>query len=625
MAGQRTLERLVAEVAADLVAVDATSARAVYTQVLRSIVEYFGVHASYLRHNDRGNRSSTMIAEWPPRPDAPDPDPLGVVHFEDAGPVFSACENLTVPRVFRPQSETAEDRNRVEMASGFKSTSMAVVPLVTTESVGWLGLIKVGDRDWSSREIGALVAISALLVRVKRRVSEEEQLRSAAVEDALTGLSNRRGLEHDLSVRLALTDSSRSSAVLYLDLDRLKGLNDFYGHTAGDTYLRSLAGALRELLGPDAMIARWGGDEFVIVVNPPSVGSGTKPQSSLDIARSVLDAVSATTITAAGDTISRTVSIGVTSAFPGVDDVHEVISNADYAAMKAKRSGGNRIVVFDAEIRAQNALRNDVEMHLREAIRRDELVLHYQPEVDLPSGRITGVEALVRWRHPTRGLLPPSAFVEVAESSDLAGVLGRWVLERAMSTYAGWLEAIPTLDVVLSVNVSPSQLVESEFVDTVESSLRRNELPAARLRLEITETAVVHDTGRVATILDRLRRVGVAVAIDDFGTGYSMLAHLKVLPVDMLKIDRQFVQHLPISAEDRAIVNAVTRLAAAFNLGVVAEGVETTEARDVLVRMGCTRAQGFLYSKPVTDAQALALLKTGTIELDAAGHVRRSW
>lgn len=615
MVGHRTLEHLVTEVASELVAVDAGTVRAAYTRVLRSLVEYFGVHASYLRHHDRSNRSSTMIAEWPARPDAPDPDPLGVVFFDD-DPVFAMCEHLTTPRIFRPQPETEDYRKRVEKASGFKATSMAVVPMVTTDPIGWLGLIQVGDRDWSDQEIEALVAISTLLAQVKARISAEERLRAAAVEDALTGLSNRRGLEHDLKRRLERTDHNRASTVIYLDLDRLKALNDFYGHTAGDTYLRSLAHTLRAVLGPDAMIARWGGDEFVVVADPPAPSSGTKPQSSLDIARTVLDAVSDTTISASGDVISRTASVGVISASPGVDDVDEVLANADYAALSAKRSGGNCIVMFDAEIRAQNTLRDDVEMHLRDAIRGDELILHYQPEIDLSSGVIVGVEALVRWQHPTRGLLPPSAFVEVAEASDLAGALGRWVLDHAASTYARWLTDLPDLDIVMSVNVSPAQLLEPDFVDVVAETLRSNTLSASRLRLEITETAAVHDTARVAGILETLRAIGVAVAIDDFGTGYSSLAHLKVLPVDAVKIDRQFVRDLGTDKQDCAIVDAVIRLAAAFQLQVVAEGVETREARDVLHSMGCTRAQGYLYSKPVPAGEVRALLDVGSIHVE---------
>nr|WP_296774157.1 EAL domain-containing protein [Rhodococcus sp. (in: high G+C Gram-positive bacteria)] len=616
MVGHRTLEHLVTEVASELVAVDSGTVHAAYTRVLRSLVEYFGVHASYLRHHDRSNRSTTMIAEWPARPDAPDPDPLGVVFFDD-DPVFAMCEHLTSPRVFRPQPEIEDYRRRIEEASGFKATSMAVVPLVTTDPIGWLGLIQVGDREWTDQELEALVAISTLLAQVKARITAEEHLRTAAVEDALTGLSNRRGLEHDLRRRLEHSDHSRPSTVIYLDLDRLKALNDFYGHTAGDTYLKSLAHTLRTTLGPDAMIARWGGDEFVIVVDPPAPSSGTKPQSSLDIARTVLDAVSSTTVSVNGDTISRTASVGVISASPGVDDVDEVLANADYAAMSAKRSGGNSIVLFDAEIRAQNTLHNDVEMHLRDGIRDGELRLHYQPEIDLSSGLIVGVEALVRWQHPTRGLLPPSAFVEVAETSDLAGALGRWVLDHATATYAKWLTDLPDLDVVMSVNVSPAQLLEPDFVDVVAETLSAHSLSASRLRLEITETAAVQDTPRVAHILELLKSIGVAVAIDDFGTGYSSLAHLKVLPVDTVKIDRQFVQDLGTDEQDRAVVAAVIGLAAAFRLQVVAEGVETREARDVLYRMGCTRAQGFLYSKPVPADEAKALLEVGSIHVTA--------
>ncbi|KZF09569.1 hypothetical protein A2J03_02240 [Rhodococcus sp. EPR-157] len=593
----RSLDRLVTDVASDLMGVDAASVLLAYTRVLRSLVEYFGVDAGYLRHTDHENRSTTMVAEWPARPDAPDPDPLGVIYFADADPVFAACEHLVQPRVFNPSMSEESYRRRVEAASGYSVTSMAVVPLVHERSIGWVGLIKGGDRAWSEEETNALVAIASMFTQVHARIVAEELLFEAAQHDALTGLSNRRGVTEDLERRLGAGSEGSPVAVLFLDLDRLKALNDFYGHTAGDAYLLALADTLREALDDDATIARWGGDEFVIVMQPSAIeGKSTSPY---DVALRILDAVATTRVSIAGDAITRTASIGVTTAYPGVDSVDEVIANADQAALVAKRTGGNHVALFDSAIRAHNALRNDVELHLLAAIQGGDLVLHFQPEVNLEDGTITAVEALVRWQHPTRGLLPPADFIDIAETSDLATALGAWVLHDAIRCYREWVHHLPELDIMLRVNVSPAQLLATEFVDIVSQELASGLVPHGNLCLEITENAVVQDTGQAAKVLSMLRELGVRIAIDDFGTGFSSLAHLKMLPVDALKIDREFVQHLDSNPGDQAIVRAIASLADAFGLDLIAEGLETEAAQTSLLAVGCTRAQGYLFSKPV--------------------------
>lgn len=613
----RSLDGLVTDVASDLMGVDAASVMRAYTRVLRTLVEYFGVDAGYLRHTDYGNRSTVMVAEWPARPDAPDPDPLGVVYFADADPVFAACEELLQPRVFRPEPDNEEYRRRVEAASGYSVTSMAVVPLVQGRSIGWVGLIKSGDRTWSDNETNALVAIASMFTQVHARIIAEESLRTAAEHDALTGLSNRRGVTDDLELRLDRSADSGQVAVLFLDLDRLKALNDFYGHTAGDAYLCAVAGTLRTIVDSDAMVARWGGDEFIIVMQPSTLdGKAASPHT---VALRILDAVATTRVIIAGDAITRTASIGVTTAYPGVDSVHEVIANADQAALAAKRTGGNSVALFDSTIRARNALRNDVELHLHAAIQDGDLVLHYQPEVDLDTGRITAVEALVRWQHPSRGLLPPADFIDIAESSDLATQLGGWVLNDAIRAYRQWLDEIPDLGITLRVNVSPAQLLATEFVDIVASALHAGGLPPTRLCLEITENAVVQDTGQTAKVLTMLRELGVSIAIDDFGTGFSSLAHLKILPVDALKIDREFVEHLDTDPGDQAIARSIASLAKAFGLDLIAEGLETQGAVVALRSIGCTRAQGYLFSRPVPEDDMRSLLTHGSLPLSTPG------
>lgn len=630
----RSLDHLVTEVAATLMPVETSTVLAAYGRVLRALVEYFACDAGFLRHHDHAARVSVMVAEWPARPDAPEPDPLGRVPFDGADPVFAACENMTTPHLFRPKPENRAYHVRIEAASGHSVTSTLIVPLAGVRTVGVVGLVKIGDRPWSDDETNALVAIASMFMQVHARITAEETLKIAALTDPVTGLPNKLGVDEELGRRLG---SSAGGAVtlFFLNLDRLEALNDFYGHVARDSYLHALIDALRALAGDKATIGRWADHELIVLMQPCAVPTaalaGTvhnsphhEQISPESLANRMLQIVASTNVSIDGDSINRTVSIGVATALPGVDSVHEVIVHAGQAAHVVKRNGGNGIAFFDHIIRAQNALRNDVELHLHSAIQDGQLVLHYQPEVDLESGAITAVEALVRWQHPVRGLLPPSDFVDVAETSDLATELGQWVMGEATRAYSRWIEEDPSLDIELRVNISPSQLLDSNFLDIVAATLRISSVPVSKLCLEITENAVVRDTARTAEVLAELRKTGVKVAVDDFGTGFSSLVHLKILPIDAVKIDREFVTHLADNPSDRAIVSAVASLSRAFGLELIAEGVETADARAALLQLGCSRAQGYYFSKPVSEAKFLELLQRGSIDMSTSETAQSS-
>lgn len=596
--------------------VDAATVREAYDSVLHQLVDFLGIDFSFLRHNDAEARATRLTAEWPPRLSIPDPDPLSVVHFDTADSVFRLAETLTEPAVFRPNPRQEDYRRRVEHASGYDETSMAVVPLLHSgRTTGLLGFIKVGDRDWSEAELNALKAIAALLSQLQTRVLAEEQLRFAALHDGLTKLPNRTALSEHLRNRLEPTEPG-PVAVLHIDLDRTKALNDFLGHLAGDRFLQITAERLSAFVGDSAgLVARLGGDEFLVVLAGPCSSSVAARHAEV-----IADAISAP-VGLGKERISRSASIGIAFGLPGDDSVESVLRQADQAALVAKRAGGHHIALFTEEMRGESEIRSDVEIHLRDAISSDSLTLHFQPEVDLVTGRITAVEALVRWQHPTRGLLPPSAFIPVAEETNLAGELGRWVLDRACRTLACWQHEIPGLDIAMRVNISPVQLVTTGFVGAVARALEEFSIDGPKLCLEITEVAVVQDLVRTRVTLRELRSLGVQVAIDDFGTGYSCLSHLKELPVDALKIDRSFVADLggeatgDLATGDLAIVESIIGLARAFGLDVIAEGVETQNARTALIQLGCTRAQGYLFSKPVPAEDALALLHGVRIEV----------
>ncbi|MFE9578546.1 putative bifunctional diguanylate cyclase/phosphodiesterase [Nocardia sp. NPDC006044] len=598
------------QVASELMGVDATTMAEATERVLAQLVEYFDVDFSYVRHTDRERRASLLIAEWPHRPQVPDPDPLEVVYFEGADPVFRAFEHATEPMIARPTPEFADYQETMRRASGIPVVTTAAVPLLSRgESTGVLGFIKTGDRQWSTRELNVLKAIAALFAQLQARVVAEERLRYIALHDDLTGLANRRALLEHMDERLK-PGSPGPVAAFFLDLDRLKALNDFLGHTAGDNFIRTLSSRLREHLDPDDMIARLGGDEFVIVPAKPMDAVAAEEEGTR------IQQLIGRRVTVGGESVSRAASIGVAVGIPGETTVADVLRRADHALLSAKSGGGNGVAVFTDAMRAQFELQDDVELNLRGAVSDGSLLLHYQPEVDLRTGRIVALEALVRWLHPTRGLLPPAAFVTVAEATNLAGELGRWVIRSACAQFAEWRRRGLAANVVMRINVSPVQLVSLDFVERIEDILRLFGIDGSSICLEITEHVVVQDLARTQVTLRGLKRMGVQIAIDDFGTGYSSLSHLKALPVDAVKIDRGFVQRLGASTDDLAIVKSIIGLAGSFGLGVVGEGVETAVAARTLVGLGCYRAQGFLIARPMPADEVEAHLAVGRIPLD---------
>lgn len=605
--GPRSLDLVVTEVATSLMAANSATSAQVSQQVLADLVAYFGVDVSFLRHNDHAIRASKLIAEWPVRPDVPDPDPLAIVYFADADPVFALAEHAKKPMLFRPEPSTDDYQRTIEEATAIAATSMAAAPLVSGDlTTGVLGFVKFGDRAWTPEELNALEAIGSLFAQVQARVAAEEQLRYLAEHDDLTGLNNRRALLAHLDERLAVGQPGPVS-LLFFDLDRLKAINDYLGHTAGDWFIRVLAERLKETANGPNLIARLGGDEFVVV---PATPMGAEAAEAL---AHQLQATLRQPLAIDGEMLTRTVSIGVALGVPGRDTTSDLLRRADQAVLTAKNAGGNTVAMFSDVMSLNSELRNDIELHLQSVIESGALLLRYLPEVDMRTGEILAAEALVRWQHPTRGLLPPDAFIGVAESINLAGELGRWVMRTSCAEFARWRSHGVGQRAVLRINVSPVQLVTDGFVDSVASIIDEFGLDGRSVCLEITENVVVQDIETTRITLAGLKNVGVQVAIDDFGTGYSVLSHLKSLPVDTLKIDKGFVRDLGFNPGDLAIVRAIIALAEAFGLELVAEGVETEGAAVTLLRHGCYRAQGFLLSRPVDSDAMESLLAKGRI------------
>jgi diguanylate cyclase (GGDEF)-like protein len=440
-------------------------------------------------------------------------------------------------------------------------------------------------------------------------------LRYLAEHDDLTGLHNRRALLAHLDARLEAGRPGPVSA-LFFDLDRLKAINDYLGHTAGDWFIRVLAERLRESAEGPNLIARLGGDEFVVVpASPMDVGEAEGLAYRLQARLREQVAID-------GEMLTRTASIGVALGVPGRDTTSDLLRRADQAVLTAKGAGGNQVAVFSDDMSLKSEFRNDIELHLQSVIENGALMLRYLPEVDMRTGEILAAEALVRWQHPTRGLLAPDAFIGVAESINLAGELGRWVMRAACAEFAKWRSHGVGHDAVLRINVSPVQLVTHGFVESVAGIIDEVGLDGQSVCLEITESVVVQDIKTTRITLAGLKEAGIQVAIDDFGTGYSVLSHLKSLPVDTLKIDKGFVRDLGSNQGDLAIVRAIIALSEAFGLELVAEGVETEAAALTLLEQGCYRAQGFLLSRPLPGHDMEALLAKGRIPVQFSAAPR---
>ncbi len=449
---------------------------------------------------------------------------------------------------------------------------------------------------------------------VLRDISDRKQLERLlayqATHDPLTGVRNRSALLDELENALAHAARHRMPVwVAFLDLDHFKQINDRFGHRAGDRLLETITERLQKLLRKDDIIGRYGGDEFILVMR----GGPGKTLTPALLER-VMSVVSEP-VDVDGYSLSVTCSLGIASFPDDGDSVRALLERADAAMYRAKETGRNLYQLYNAEIHAQIMERMTIEGALAHALERDQLFLLYQPQIDLGSGRIVGVEALLRWRHPELGVLSPERFLQFAEQSALIKRIGAWVLSQACARCARW-RAAGLAELQIAVNLSVRQLNGVELVELVDTALRSTELPPACLELELTETTVMSDVALAMATLDGLHRLGVQIAVDDFGTGYSSFAYLTRLPLDCLKIDRQFVSKLD-SPEGAVVTRALIQLAHSLGLRVVAEGVETPSQMHLLRAQGCDQIQGWLHSRAMSPQEFEALLR----DYDGAGWI----
>lgn len=441
---------------------------------------------------------------------------------------------------------------------------------------------------------------------VTERERLEQELRRQAFHDSLTGLANRQLFADRLSHALARRDRLGSSlVVLFCDLDEFKNVNDSLGHTVGDQVLVEIAQRAAGSLRASDTVARLGGDEFAILLEDTDLAAAQ------GVATNLLEAISAP-MTVEGRELTIRASIGLAGDADGGSTSEEMLRNADVAMYLAKDRGKGTTAVYQPQLHAEAIERLQLRAELQRAIKQDELVLHYQPTVELRTGRVSGFEALVRWNHPSRGLLPPGEFIPVAEQSGLIRPLGSWVLRAACAAAVEMFSDAPSgRRLTISVNVASQQLSRPGFVDEVLDVLADSGLPASQLTLEITETALLRDLETIVGRLEALRAAGIRISIDDFGTGYSSLAYLRNLPIDILKVDKAFVDRLTTDAKDAALTSAILAMSSSLNLATVAEGVEEHSQAQWLNDARCQYGQGYLWSRPVPFDVACELLYEG--------------
>jgi len=483
--------------------------------------------------------------------------------------------------------------------------SIIMVPIFVNHTLwGYIGFDDCHtERVWTASEESMLVAIAASIGGAIQRLHTEEQMRYQAFHDALTGLPNRAFYDHHLSLSLAHSRrNGETFGVMFLDLDRFKTINDTLGHAVGDQLLKLTTQRLTQCLRDEDIIARWGGDEFTLLL--PDLKT---PEDAAKVAQRIARSLKPM-FRLEGHDLHITCSVGIAIYPQDGSDADTLLKNADVALYRAKEQGRNNYQFYTAALNSRASERLTLDNSLHRALEQQELVLHYQPQINLQTGQITQMEALIRWQHPKLGLLSPQTFIPLAEENGLIVPIGEWVLQTACAQMKHWHD-MGMENLRMAVNLSAHQFQQPNLVEQITQILQNNGMNPEHLELEITETAFMKDVEVARVLLHLLREMGIRIALDDFGTGYSSMYYLREFPLNSLKIDRSFIRDLGQSSQAIAIIDAIITLGRGLNLNVVAEGVETVEQREQLRSLHCQEMQGYLCSLPLDTEDATTFLQ----------------
>ncbi len=506
----------------------------------------------------------------------------------------------------------ASDPPYLRNEAGKLTVRQLIIMFLATISVPLANLVFGGrNSDVYVTTFASIILFMLILVRIFTLMRElergKEKLRYDAGHDSLTGLVNRSQFSSRTAAALRRQmDDDHHVAVLFIDLDDFKNVNDSLGHAAGDAMLAEVAARLEQCVSSEDTVARFGGDEFAILIE-----RAKDRRDAVLVANRTLEAFNKP-IDLGVRTFNVSASIGIAMDYDSKKDVESLMRNADVAMYLSKANGKGRFEFFEPAMHQEAIERLDLKGDLAKALENGELVLHYQPIFDLNSGRVKMVEALIRWRHPSKGLISPERFVPLAEESGLIVPIGDWVIDEACRQTAQWRKIRGCEDLSITVNLSIRQLQNQRLVNTITHALTESGLASQNLVVEITESMLAHDADGASRLLDQLKTIGVKIAIDDFGTGYSSLSYLKTFPVDSIKIDRSFISELQRNSTSTALIETVVNLSRALGAYTVAEGIEHSEQASTLRRLGCDRGQGFYYCRPLAAPALTALFRDHT-------------
>lgn len=520
---------------------------------------------------------------------------------------YTLFNDLSQPDFSQSEGQNAE-MQKVLASNGFRS--FLGCPIKTRS--GKMGMLAGIYHDvahvWSANEVELLRGVANQVEIAIDQAELYEQTHHQALHDRLTGLPNRMLLDDRLVRAIAEAQRhQRRLAVMFMDVDRFKVINDTLGHACGDLLLQEIAQRVLTCVRDVDTVARWGGDEFVILL--PQI---QRPTDGVMVAQRVLTALKPI-FEIEDHFLHISSSIGIATYPEDGKDAETLLKNADAALYQAKAKGRNTYECYAPTIHAPSSDVLTIETSLYQALENQELILHYQPQVNIETWEITGVEALVRWQHPELGLVPPGVFIPIAEANGLIVPIGEWVLQTACAQAKIWQTKMPSLKI--AVNLSARQFQQPNLVGLVTNVLRETALPPSSLELEITESTVMHDVAFARSTFTAFQDMGIHLSMDDFGTGYSSLSYLKQYPLHTIKIDRSFIQELPHNPYDQAIVTAVVAISKSLNLRVVAEGVETQEQLHCLQNLGCDVIQGYFFSRPLPVQGITDLIEAGTVQI----------